>query len=1098
MAIDTLLPKKLEKSDASYKSVIELNEALSSAEKERIRNIALTGPFGSGKSSVLITLREDFAKDYKFLPISLATLQANEEDNNIGNSDGELDEKEREKRIESLNRKIEYSILQQLIYREKTETVPNSRFRKIVHLSKWELVKYPVAFVLTFLCILIVFEPSFAKVDSIYDFFNWGNAWNTVFDFAASIWLLFALYKIARYVFKSYSNSKLNKLNLKDGEIEVIENNSIFNKHLDEILYFFQVTDYNVVIIEDLDRFGTPNIFLKLRELNQLINESKIVGRHITFIYAIKDDIFKDEERTKFFDFITTVIPVINPSNSKDKLKSALEKKGCGDDGISDDDLSEMAFFIQDMRILTNIVNEYKQYRDKLCSDNTSRLNKTKLLGMIVYKNYYPQDFALLHRRDGKVYKCISNKSKFIPLALKAIEKLEEELSRKEHIFRQDENLSKTDLRRLFLFNLWHRLSNKPLSVRIDNNNYYSLEQIATSEMLFSKLINEKEITYQYRYYYNNTTTESKTIDFKQIDNEVNYSRRIDLLEKGSKYFPNEHRHIQQEKIKAKSLRLKDLIKQYKLGETEEFKSFGLTPMMNVFIRRGYLDEDYYDYISYFYEGMVSLADRELLLSMKIEESQPYDYHIDKIENFVKELKDYMFESDAILNIDLLDYLASNGIYSEMFEHIMVRLEYDNAPLQFLSQYYSEGEQQREVFKHFIEYTNSWKNIINWENDNERENLIEAYLKFCPELSQEQQGWLNGKFRFLVEHCDNITLEQSLKLASASCFVNLCDGSDDLLDYVIEHNCYEISLENMLLIARHLYKGDKTISAENLNYTRIKATENESFVGYVRENISTAIQCLKDENKDENSETLMFLLTNDHIPSDVKVIYLTGQHNHIDSFVGIEDKEMYDIAVESKIILPTWENVSCYYDYKNGINEWMKSYINHYATKLSNAAYPNDLSNKEGLFVSLFGSEILEIDNYRKLLRSFSDSFSDVDKLKNVGQDRLMILAENGRLSCNADTIASLLADISKNESLKLELVVYVITAGLDNHSIIAHLVASIEGDYHEVCNQDKRTKLPDNILNRRLLEALKNVGFISSYKVDKDKLQIYHKMKNN
>jgi len=1097
MAIETLLPKKLEKSDASYKSVIELNEALSSAEKEHIRNIALTGPFGSGKSSVLITLREDFAKEYKFLPISLATLQANEEENNISDLGGESDEKEREKRIESLNRKIEYSILQQLIYREKTETVPNSRFRKIVHLSKWELVKYPVAFVLTFLCILIVFEPSFAKVDSIYDFFSWGNKWNTIFDFAAAVWLLVALYKIARYVFKSYSNSKLNKLNLKDGEIEVIENNSIFNKHLDEILYFFQVTDYNVVIIEDLDRFGTPNIFLKLRELNQLINESKIVGRHITFIYAIKDDIFKDEERTKFFDFITTVIPVINPSNSKDKLKSALEKKGCGNDGISDDDLSEMAFFIQDMRILTNIVNEYKQYRDKLCEANNYRLNKTKLLGMIVYKNYYPQDFASLHRREGKVYRCISSKTKFIPLALKVIEKAEVELSKEEQIFNQDKNLSKTDLRRLFLFKLWHKLSNKPLSVRIENN-YYSLEQIATSEILFSKLISEKEITYQYRYHHHYTSTESAAIDFKQIDRDLNYSGRIDLIEKGAKYFHNEHRHIQQEKIKVKSLRLKDLIQKYKLGETEEFKSFGLTPMMNVFIRRGYLDEDYYDYISYFYEGMVSLADRELLLSMKIEEGQPYDYHIDKIENFVKELKDYMFESDAILNIDLLDYLASNGIYSEMFEHIMVRLEYDNAPLQFLSQYYSEGEQQREVFKHFIEYTNSWKNIINWGNDTERENLIEAYLKFCPELGQEQQGWLNRNFRFLVEHCDDITLEQSLKLASTSCFVNLCDGSDDLLNYVIEHNCYEISLENMLLIARHLYKGDKTISAENLNYTRIKVTENESFVGYVRKNISMVIQCLKDENKDENSETLMFLLTNDHIPSDVKVIYLTGQHNHIDSFGGIEDKEMYDIAVESKIILPTWENVSCYYDYKNGINEWLKSYINHYATELSNAAYPNDLSNKGDLFVSLFGSELLEIDNYRKLLRSFSSSFSDVDKLKNVGQDRLMILAENGRISCNADAFASLLADISKNESLKLELVVYVITAGLDNHSIIAHLVASIEGDYHEVCNQDKRAKISDNTLNRRLLEVLKNVGFISSYKVDKDKLQIYHKIKNN
>ena len=34
MAIDTLLPKKLNKSEASYKSVTELNDALSIAEKE--------------------------------------------------------------------------------------------------------------------------------------------------------------------------------------------------------------------------------------------------------------------------------------------------------------------------------------------------------------------------------------------------------------------------------------------------------------------------------------------------------------------------------------------------------------------------------------------------------------------------------------------------------------------------------------------------------------------------------------------------------------------------------------------------------------------------------------------------------------------------------------------------------------------------------------------------------------------------------------------------------------------------------------------------------------------------------------------------------
>lgn len=1111
MAIDTLLPKKINKSEASYKSVTELNDALSIAEKEHIRNIALTGPFGSGKSSVLITLMEDFANEHKFLPISLATLQANEEQIDYDESEKRSsDEKEpkpskstdaeKEKRIENLNRKIEYSILQQIIYREETRTVPNSRFRKIVHLSNRELIRYPFCCVLTLVCFLILFEPNFARVDSLYDFFSWGTIRNTIFDLAASAWLLFVLYVIARYVFKSYGNSKLNKLNLKEGEIEVIEDNSIFNKHLDEILYFFQVTNYNVVIIEDLDRFGTPNIFLKLRELNQLINESKIVGRHITFIYAIKDDIFKDEERTKFFDFITTVIPVINPSNSKDKLKSALEAKGCGNDNICDEDLSEMAFFIQDMRILTNIVNEYKQYRDKLCEASDFQLNKTKLLGMIVYKNYYPQDFALLHRRDGKIYKCISSKSNFISLALKAIEESENALSEKEQIFKQDANLSKTDLRRLFLFKLWDKLSYKPFSVYIKDA-CYSFEQIAKNEVYFDNLLTTNQISYKYYYGYGGTSSTSQTIDFKQIDNEINYSKRIELIENGSTYFSKERRRIQQEKIKAKSLRLKDLIKKYKLGETDKYKSFGLTPMMNVFVRRGYLDEDYYDYISYFYEGMVSLSDRELLLSMKIEEGQAYEYHIDKIENFVKELKDYMFESDAILNIDLLDYLASHNVQSDKFEHVMMRLERDKAPLQFLSQYYSEGKQQGLVFKHFIEYTNSWNNILSWNNSTEKENLIEAYLKFCMNLGEMQQKWLNENYKFLVEHSEGITLDKSLILVRSSRFVSLCNGSEDLLDCVIENNCYEINLENLCIITRRLHSDGNTLSVENLNYTRIIETNNDSFIDYIDDNISSTIQCLKDKYQDESSESLIFLLNNTDIEASVKTKYLTGQHNHIDDFAIIDNEEMYAVAVKSRILLPTWNNVSFYYEHKEGMSEELISFINYYVTELSGEICSNDLSNKNDLYVSLFGSKMLNIDNYRKLLRSFTGHFPDIDKLQNVGQDRLMILVENERIPSNPDAFASLLVNISKNESLKLELVVYVISAGLNDHNAITYLLTSVGGDYIEVCNQDKRAKLSDNSLNRQLLGTLQKVGYISSYQPDrndKDKLKIYHKTKRD
>ena len=107
----------------------------------------------------------------------------------------------------------------------------------------------------------------------------------------------------------------------KDGEIEIVENTSIFNKHLDEILYFFEKTDYDVVMLEDLDRFESIDIFLKLRELNLLLNESKVIERKIFFVYAVRDDMFQDAERVKCFDYITTVIPVINRSNAKNQLK---------------------------------------------------------------------------------------------------------------------------------------------------------------------------------------------------------------------------------------------------------------------------------------------------------------------------------------------------------------------------------------------------------------------------------------------------------------------------------------------------------------------------------------------------------------------------------------------------------------------------------------------------------------------------------------------------------------------------------------------------------------------------------------------------------
>ncbi len=392
--IKDLLPALIEKTDKSYVAVKELDqvlqETLSPIAKDvpagrRIKNIAITGPYGAGKSSIIQTLENDYPQ-FEYLNLSLATLRTDEVPTKSGDSDTNSKNDSNaitsdNDSIELLNRRIEYSILQQIIYKEESENVPNSRLRRIKHFKSSELVKYGISVIIFLLCFCIVFEPTWLRVETFYSMFNFGKTNFWIDLFCATI-MMFESYFFIKKLIQAYSNSKLNKLNLKDGEIE-LEETSIFNKHLDEILYFFQVTKYNVVVIEDVDRFGTTDIFLKLRELNQLINESKVIGRPVIFLYAVKDDLFIDEDRVKFFDYIVTVVPTINPSNSKDRLKNLLSEKG--HTNFNDDDLSEMGFFIQDMRLLINIVNEYDQYHQRLIKENAN-LDCTKLLGMIVYK----------------------------------------------------------------------------------------------------------------------------------------------------------------------------------------------------------------------------------------------------------------------------------------------------------------------------------------------------------------------------------------------------------------------------------------------------------------------------------------------------------------------------------------------------------------------------------------------------------------------------------------------------------------------------------------------------------------------------------------
>ena len=366
--------------------------------QDKISNIAVTGPYGSGKSSVLLTFQIQ-NPDWKYLNISLATFKDHLDVESASNKEIEIEA-------------IEKSILQQLFYSVDQKTLPRSRLKRIVTVQPRELIANTLfIFIWTFLTLFIFFPESI-----FFDKFSILASSDQLTQ--KTISLLFLLYCIVGLFTGIKYIEKLKELKLKFQDTEITLNNdkveSILNKHLDEILYFFERTDFDVIVIEDLDRFENSEIFIRLRELNTLINNSKQVNRPIVFLYAIRDNMFKDKDRSKFFDFIIPIIPVINPTNAYDLIRKNYineESDSQLHDEIEDVFLHQVSLYFDDMRLVTNIFNEFKLYVNKL---NNPNLNKNKLLALIIYKNHFPAEFANLHSNKGEIYELFNIRKKNI------------------------------------------------------------------------------------------------------------------------------------------------------------------------------------------------------------------------------------------------------------------------------------------------------------------------------------------------------------------------------------------------------------------------------------------------------------------------------------------------------------------------------------------------------------------------------------------------------------------------------------------------------------------------------------------------------------
>lgn len=1007
-----------------------LEWALINRKEKDIKNIALTGNYGSGKSSILKTFQERQIKGLSFLKISLATFKEEKKKKTTIDLESKASDNPDENKIvvttkDGTTRKtveapakndqlrlIELSILQQIFYHEKNENIPDSRFKKIRSLKPNE-VKNATWLVFGVLCsfYLFFYFDTFRTLLSLPEPPQWLGYFIKGFIIVA---FLILFYRFLKKVIQFSQRLTISKLNFQNLEIQVAEtlDKSILNNHLDEILYFFEATEYNVVIIEDLDRFEQTEIFTKLREINLLINNSKSINRDVAFIYAVRDEMFKDNDRTKFFDFIIPIIPVINYSNSNEQLTKALKEFGYS---ISTELIDEVAFYLDDMRLLYNIVNEFHIYFQKFQGIEFM----DKLFAMIVYKNIYPEDFVKLGRNAGVLYmQLVENKLVYIKKASKEVEK--ENLTLKDELDTLEKVLPKNleELKRIYLLEYLKKASG--LTVFRIGNSSYSTEKMLDEEN-FEKLFNNS-VTYNIQYNSNLQFGLQFSEVEARIDSEYNYlERKAQIEQKSSGRIAATRNKIKNnlEQIRQiKGAKIKYLLKEKKVSiPTNPTKQEQLITLL---VRNGYLAEDYLNYISYFYPGSITENDHWFLMNVRNETPSDFEYTLDEVSNVIKKISDSEFEKSYVLNYSLLDYLFEFQTYESKINIVLKQLSNESKDsVKFVKSYIEKAKDSAVFLKDLCKvWTNIWS-FIEQDNSLSAEEKLSYYSQILNNSELEdikEIASVSGLETFICNNPEFLSLiDDSEKLMDIIDLFDIkfttltFDGvSEDIRQYIYVKNNYALNPYMLNLMIKTF--GD--LNKENFNksnYAAIQLSNCDSLIKYVDAHLAKYINSVYlklESNKEEQLDYLMDLLNKDEITISDKERILLWTKTLVNDISELEKpSELSVFLLENCKADANWPNlVFIYSENENSFTETLTNFINkpNNAKILSSEIFNSKENNHSNFRRAFLLNKNIDDELYSSYVDAFPFIYGDLS-FETLSENKVKLLVEKNKLSWNLD-----------------------------------------------------------------------------------------------
>lgn len=598
-------------------------ELLHALENSDVLNIALTGSYGAGKSSVLKTFFSNHPQ-FNHTYVSLATFSKPNsgltpqpsgqppDPDSVPEGPAVTGGEHSPGDIDLVNR-IEETIVQQLLYAVPAAKVPKTRLKRIAQATNFSINMRTLGFTLLAVCALRLYVPKLAMIKTLS--LEWLIKGLVVLpESAALVGVVIGAVYLLYAGLKFTSLFTIDGLTLKGGKLEATHHGSVLHKNVDEIIYCFERSDINVVVIEDLDRFDIQDIFFRLREINFIIQRSPQIRRPVHFVYAIRDELFTVTDKTKFFDLIIPIIPVINSENSREKLVELMKARQVAgkplDDGLNLKLIETVCYYIDEMRLIKNIVNEYDVYANVLAKDGLE-LDASKLFAMVAIRNLHPNAYADLVKRRGAIYGVVDGYAKWVKAETDLLDTAAQAL-KDQRAAREDEVAYSVEHLRVSVWFEILKLGNKPTAnhVRLDGGPTLTLLDFV-SDLVFAQVVACRSVQPLVISHWQDV---GQAVLSKKALQDARYDERLERFQTS---IDDLDEQLETNRSKVQRLKTAGFRQIVSMGYGSEVaKRLKGLELIVFLVHRGFFDTDYVDYLGYFYEGSLTQSDKNLIMGL--------------------------------------------------------------------------------------------------------------------------------------------------------------------------------------------------------------------------------------------------------------------------------------------------------------------------------------------------------------------------------------------------------------------------------------------------------------------------------------------------